>query len=321
MCVAIIGGLGYIGRHLVQQLLVLGFKVLIIDKNDDRLLVNDLRKFDRTGKQLTVIKLNLPVINSRFKDLIISNNVNTVINVMGVQENSVKTLHLAKFVYCYLSTSCKKVKTYIHTTPMEDNIGYGYDKRLKIDVYPENWLAYHTIHDNGTHLKVGVLRLSESYGHDKRLRHRPSKSLWCQLEGIRNGLIEKLPVHAEAIDTEDSTHLRDYCSVFDTAGGIIDMMTYINKAKGFDFAACDIGSGVDLSVKQFIDIYKKHYGVKVVTDPILTDVPRGVLKGDPIGGGEMIGWTRIANSTILNNDELNTDFLEFEDHLLKQQVC
>ena len=79
MCVAIIGGLGYVGRHLVQQLLVLGFKVLIIDKNDDRLLVNDLRKFDRTGKQLTVIKLNLPVINSRFKDLIISNNVNTVI--------------------------------------------------------------------------------------------------------------------------------------------------------------------------------------------------------------------------------------------------
>lgn len=321
MCVAIIGGLGYIGRHLVQQLLVLGFKVLIIDKNDDRLLVSDLRKFDRTGKQLTIIKLNLPVINSRFKDLIISNNVNTVINVMGVQETPVKTLHVAKYVYCYLSTSCKKVKTYIHTTPMEDIVGYGYDKRLKKDVYPENWLAYHTIHDNGTNLKVGVLRLPESYGHDQRITHHQGKSLWGQLESIRNGLLEKLPIHKEVLDTDDGTHLRDYCSVFDTAGGIIDMMVYINKAKGFDFAACDIGSGVNLSVKQFVDIYKKHYDVKVVTDPILTGKPRDVLKGDPIGGGEMIGWTRVANSTILNNDELNAGFLEFEGHLLEQQVC
>lgn len=321
MCVAIIGGLGYVGRHVVQQLLVLGYKVLIMDKNEDRLVINDLKKFDRTGKQLNFIKLTLPVINNRFKDLIISNNVNAVINVAGVQETPAKTLYLTKYIYCYLSTSCKKVKTYIQTSPMEENVGYGYDKRLKIDVFPENWLAFHTIKDNCTHLRVGVLRLPEGYGHDKRISLHTGNFLWAQLEAIKNGLLDKLPVHAEKVETEDGTHLRDYCSIFDIAGGIIDMMGYVQTAKGFDFAACDIGTGVNLSIKQFVDIYKKHYNVKIVTDPTLTGIPRPTLSGDPVGGGEMIGWTRLVNSTILTNDELNSKYLSFEEQLLKQTVC
>ena len=320
MCVAVIGGLGYVGRHVVQQLLTLGYKVLIIGKNDDRKTVDALRKFDRTGKQVNFIKLSLPVINNRFKDLIISNNVNAVINVAGLQDTPAKTLYLAKYVYCYLSTSCMKVRTYIHTTPMEDNVGYGYDKRLKLDVYPENWLSYHTVKDNCTHLKVGVLRLPEGYGHDKRINLHGGKFIWGQLEAIRNGLADKLPVHIENVQTPDGTPLRDYCSVFDIAGGIIDMMSYVGTAKNFDFAACDIGSGVNLSVKEFINIYNKHYGVKIVTDPVIPGKVRPTLCADPIGGGKMIGWTRISGSEILNNDVLNSDFMEFERHLLKQRV-
>lgn len=318
MCVAVIGGLGYVGRHVVQQLLVLGYKVLVIDKNEDRVLISDLKKFEKGIKQFNFVKLSLPVINSRFKDLIISNNVNTVINVAGVQDTPAKTLYLAKYIYCYLSTSCKKVKTYIHTTPMDDNVGYGYDKRLNLDVYPENWLSYHTIKDLQSHVKVGVLRLPEAYGHDNRLTMYGKKHLWSQLETIRLGSLEKVPVHMEECQTEDGTPLRDYCPVFDVAGGVIDMMGYMQNTKGFDFAACDIGTGVNLSLKQFIDLYSNQHDVKIVTDPVLEGKPRPCLKGDPIEGGKMIGWTRVMDDNILNNDSLNHKWSRFEKALLNE---
>ncbi len=320
MHVAVIGGLGYIGRHVVQQLLTLGYKVLVIDKNDDRLVIGDLKKFDRTGKQFSFIKLSLPATNTRFKDLIISNNITSVINVAGLQDTSAQTLYLAKYIYCYLSTSCKKVKTYVHATPMDDRIGYGYDKRLKLDVYPENWLSYHTVKDNQYALKVGVLRLPIAYGHDTRINLHGTHHLWAQLESVRNGLLDKIPTFTESVETEDGTAMRDYCSVFDVAGGVIDMMGYLQNSKGFDFAACDIGSGIELSTKQFIDIYSKQNNVKIVTDPIIKGRPRANLGSDPISGGAMIGWTKVMGDTILDNSTLNNIWLDFEQRLLNQQV-
>lgn len=318
MCVAVIGGLGYIGRHVVQQLLTLGYKVLVIDKNEDRKLVNDLRKFDYTGRQLNFIKLSLPVVNSRFKDLIIANHVNTVINVVGMQDTPAQTLYLTKYIYCYLSTACKKVKSYIHTTAMEDNLGYGYDKRLNLDTFPENWLSYNVVKDSNSILKVGVLRLPEAYGHDRRLNQVGKTALWSKLEAIRLGAPDKIPVSEERVQTEDGSPLRDYCPVFDVAGGIIDMMGYIQNSKGFDFAACDIGSGVNISMNKFIKTYTDHYGVKIVTDPVLKSKPRPCLRGDADAGAKMIRWTRIFDNDILSNDSLNDIWLIFEKQLLKQ---
>lgn len=318
MCVAVIGGLGYVGRHVVQQLLVLGYKVLVIDKNEDRLTINDLKKFDKTGKQFSFIKMSLPVTNSRFKDLILSSGVVSVINVAGTQENPTKTLFLAKYIYCYLSTTCKKVRTYVHATPMEDNVGYAYDKRLHLDSYPENWLKYQTVRDNQVGLKVGVLRLPEAYGHDNRINHHGTHYLWGQLEGLRNGLLDKIPVYSERLQTEDGTALRDYCSIFDVAGGVIDMMGFLQNGKNFDFAACDIGSGVNLSTKQFMDIYAKHTGIKIVTDPSIAGRPRPCLRADAEAGGELIGWTQVMGKTILSNTVLNETWQRFEQELLKQ---
>lgn len=320
MCVAVIGGLGYIGRHLVQQLLVMGYKVLIIDKVEDRKLVDSLRKFDRNGKSLTVVKLALPVINNRFKDILITSGVTTVLNVTGSQETCGQTLYLTKYIYHYIAKLCKRVKVYIHTTPMEDKLGYTYDKNLKLDATPENWLMHNITTDHTTSLKVGVLRLPEAYGHHLRLPMFGGNHTWGMLESIRNGNLAKFPVYAENIQTWDGSPLRDYCPVFDIAGGVIDMWGFVKDSKGFTFAACDIGSGVNLTLRQFINIYESHYDIKVFTETQSINKPVPTLRADTLAGESLIGWTRIFGSKILTNAELNEHYNHFEKALSMQQV-
>lgn len=310
--IAVIGGLGYVGRHLVQQLLVMGYRVLVIDKVEDRKLINDLKVFDTTGKNFKYVKLSLPAINTRFKDLLIANKIDTVINVAGPQESPNLTTHLTKYIYCFIVKTCNKVKHYIHTTPMDDNVGYEFVKQLNLPASPENWLCNSVVHDVNTTLKVGVLRLPEGYGHDQRLRYHKDCNLWTKLESIRTGRLTKLQLSKHKVETPDGYPLVNFSPVYDIAGGIIDMMGYLLVEKGFHFAACDIGASEDMSLLDFIRTYEKQYGVKVVLDESLDTKVRTKLNSDTAGGAKLIGQTKIFGDEILHNDILNARHLRFE---------
>lgn len=331
MSVAILGGLGYVGRHLAQQLLVMGIKTVIIDARDDRAAVGDLSKFDKTGKSLHFAKITLPTLTTTLIDVLAAHRIHTVINLMGRQSNPATTLYMTKYLYAQISHSLPNVKTFIHCTPHDDTVGYGKDNRFEGIANPENFLKFAAVNDENSKLFVMVLRLPEAYGHDMRIRQmknethhikerNTSNSLWMNLESFRKGLIKSVPVYRTQLGNKEFTPTINLMPIFDVCGSIIDSMSYCKAARfSCTFAATDIASQVFMTTEQFIKLYEENEMEKgTVKTKAFTNGPIQMkAKSDGLAGIRMIQSNILFPlDYILSNRSLNNTFMKFEFKLM-----
>jgi UDP-glucose-4-epimerase GalE len=119
--------------------------------------------------------------------------------------------------------------------------------------------------------------------------HDPETHLIPRVLMALTGEIEAIEVFGTDYDTPDGTCIRDYIHVDDLADAHARALDYL--AAGGDSLACNLGTGVGVSVKEIIAAAEEvsgrkvpvHYGLRRAGDPAR-------LVADPTLAKDLLGW-------------------------------
>lgn len=256
MNICVTGGLGYIGRHVVESLCQKGHNVTVIDKNS-------------YGKLLPILVERYPDINIHITDLFHMDlyaffheyQIETVIHLAS--ETSVRdaidplrnVLELGEHVWSAAALA-PSVKRFINmssaaandpTFPMEggsENMNYGLAKHI-LDYRISKYM------DNDT--KTFNLRLHNSYGHTRSLPFSDHKeSLWFNMvKCTYTGDVLNLTTNT---GDEYGTAMRDWINIFDVTEIVTRFATH--DAKYYErIPYWEIGSGNALSAYKFTQAF------------------------------------------------------------------
>jgi UDP-glucose 4-epimerase len=281
----VLGGNGFIGSHLVDQLLAEGHKVRVFDKNEEYyrkpLASVDYQYGDFGNRGLLMEALaNIDVVFH-----LISTTLPKTSNddpAFDVQSNVIETLFLLE------QCITQKVKKIIfissggtvygnpsvlpipENSPTEPECSYGITK-LTIEKY---LYLYRFLHG----LDYCVLRLANAYGE----RQRPTAT-----QGVIPVFLERALRNDEIVVWGDGSVIRDYVYVTDIASALLKALTYSGDTKVFN-----IGSGEQYSLNEVIQLIEHVTGqpLKVkYTEGRSFDVPINVL--DVSRAKSFLNWT------------------------------
>lgn len=281
----VLGGNGFIGSHLVDQLLAEGHKVRVFDKNEEYyrkpLASVDYQYGDFGNRGLLMEALtNVDVVFH-----LISTTLPKTSNddpAFDVQSNVIETLFLLE------QCITQKVKKIIfissggtvygnpsvlpipENSPTEPECSYGITK-LTIEKY---LYLYRFLHG----LDYCVLRLANAYGE----RQRPTAT-----QGVIPVFLERALRNDEIVVWGDGSVIRDYVYVTDIASALLKALTYSGDTKVFN-----IGSGEKYSLNEVIQLIEHVTGqpLKVkYTEGRSFDVPINVL--DVSRAKSFLNWT------------------------------
>jgi len=332
MNILVTGGAGYIGSHVVKQILeYTPHQVTIIDN-----LSTGLIKTVETLK--TISKDRLKFIHSDLKNfseiegIFKSNQFDAIIHFAAsivVPEsvenplkyylnNTVNTTNLINLAvkYCvnrFIFSSTAAVYgepeevPVKETTPTKPINPYGMSKLMSENVLRDSASAY-------DRFKYVILRYFNVAGADVKIRIGQSFPNATHLIKVAAesavGKREKMFIFGEDYNTKDGTCIRDYIHVDDLADAHLKALEYL-KEKDSNIFNCGYGYGY--SVKEVIDTMKKVSGVdfKIETagrragDPAILIADNNKIK-------TVMGWTPKFNDLEL----ICTTALEWEKKLL-----
>jgi len=265
--ILVTGGAGYIGSHIVEDLIKTNKKVFILDN-----LATGFKRL--VNKKATFIKGNIAN-STKVKKIIIKNNINNIIHLaahLNISEaekykkkynlNNIKgTLKLIKAcknsnvrniifssscaVYGNINGSVNEKKKpspqgyYAYTKYKGEQIIKKYAKKYN---YRYAILRYFNVAGASNSNKIGEIQ--RSYGHliknlaIQSLKKRP-----------------KIFIYGNDYDTKDGTCIRDYVHVSDLADVHIKSLKYINTRSKSLILNCGYGKGY--SVLDIVNIFKK----------------------------------------------------------------
>lgn len=281
----VLGGNGFIGSHLVDQLLVEGHKVRVFDKNEEyyRKPISSVEyQYGDFGNRGLLMEA-LADIDTVFH--LISTTLPKTSNddpAFDVQSNVVETLFLLE--QC-VSRKVKKVifvssggtvygKPLIlpisENSPTDPECSYGITK-LAIEKY---LYLYWFLHG----LDYCILRLANAYGE----RQRPTAT-----QGVIPVFLERALRNDEIVVWGDGSVVRDYIYVTDIAKALIRALSYSGEIKTFN-----IGSGQGHSLKEVIHMIESVTGKPIqvkYTEGRSFDVSINVL--DIARARSYLNWT------------------------------
>lgn len=256
MNICVTGGLGYIGRHVVESLCQKGHSVTVIDKNS-------------YGKLLPILVERYPGINIHITDLFDMDlyaffqeyQIETVIHlasetlVRGAIDPLRNVLKLGEHVWSAAALA-PSVKRFINmssaaandpTFPLEggsENMNYGLAKHI---------LDCHISHQMTDDTKTFNLRLHNPYGHTRSLPFSDHKeSLWFNLvKCVSTG--DMLNLTTKTGD-EFGTAIRDWINIFDVTEIVVRFATHNTRAYEHR-SHWEIGSGIALSAYKFTQVF------------------------------------------------------------------
>ena len=260
--VTVIGGAGFIGSHLVESLIDLGFNVTVIDNlstgslsNIDGLPVR-LRIFDITGDVNELADLlvesdcvfHLAALTS-VQESLENPSIYTKVNVSGTA-NVLEACRIAKVNrLVFSSTSAVYGNTNHFPTPETAELSpisqYALSKQLG-ELYCKLYSDLYGIHTT-------CLRYFNVYGNRTNPKSSYKSVIPVFLEKFKKG--EPLPI------TNDGKQCRDFVHVKDVAAANITAMSQRGLHK-----IVNIGSGTTISVNEIADIIG---GVKIDGGPRL----------------------------------------------------
>lgn len=245
MRILVLGGCGFIGSHVVDQLIASGHKAVVFDRNPERFrlpLPNVLfcqADFGNRGELEEILAKGIDVVIH-----LVSSTVPQSSNddpIFDVQTNLVESIalfemcikhHVRKVIFISSGGTVygvPQVSPVPETHPTLPLCSYGITK-LAI----ENYLhLFHLLHD----LKYVVLRVSNPYG-TRQDPHRKQGAVAVFMYNILNG--KDISIWG------DGSIIRDFVHISDVARACLA------AAESQYVGICNVGSGTGLSIKQLV---------------------------------------------------------------------
>ncbi|KAL6986426.1 UDP-glucose 4-epimerase [Sarracenia purpurea var. burkii] len=285
--ILVTGGAGYIGSHTVLQLLLGGFKAVVVDNLDNSSLIAIKRVQELAGKfgsNLTFHRIDLRD-KSALENLFASTKFDAVIHFAGLKavgesvqkplmyydNNLIGTIYLLEVMAAH---GCKKLVFSSSATvygwpkvvpcteefPLSAANPYGRTKLFIEEISRD-------VHRSDTEWKIILLRYFNPVG------AHPSGYIGEDPRGIPNNLMPfvqqvavgrrpALTVFGTDYSTIDGTGVRDYIHVVDLADGHIAALNKLSEPS----VGCEVynlGTGKGTSVLEMVTAFEKASGKKI----------------------------------------------------------
>ncbi len=276
MKVLVIGGAGYIGSHVVKELMKNGHKVTVFDNLSSGLLQNLFKENDFIAGDI-LHKESLDAAFSRGFDAFIhlaafkaagesmivpeKYSVNNITGTLNILNSAVA--HNCKYMVFSSSAAVFGEPQYLpidEKHPKNPENYYGYTK-LSIEQFM-GW------YDKLKGLKFAALRYFNAAGYDPEgviygLEQNPANLLPVIME-VACGMREKMKIFGNDYDTRDGTCIRDYVHVTDLAIAHVKALDYI--VKNNESLTVNLGSENGTSVTEMVESARRITGQKIPAD-------------------------------------------------------
>lgn len=273
MAIMVSGGAGYIGSHMVLELVRKGYEVIVVDNlekghkeavKEAKLYVGDLRDDTFLNQVFEENKIEAVVHFAAYS--LVGESMEEPAKYY--ENNLVATMKLLNAMRKY---DCNKI-VFSSTAAVfgePENIPIlESDKKEPTNTYGETKLAMEKMlkwYDKAYGIKSVALRYFNAAGADRTGEigedHKPETHLIPIILQVALGKREKIYVFGEDYPTEDGTCLRDYIHVTDLAQAHILALQYLEKGK--ESNQFNLGNGKGYSVKQVIDMVEKVTGKEI----------------------------------------------------------
>ena len=301
MKVLVIGGTGYIGSHVVKELMKAGHKVTVFDNLSSGLRCNLFPENDFIYGNILIPAdleaafsqgfdafVHLAAFKAAGESMILPEkySVNNITGTLNIMNAAVK-YNCLKMVFSS-SAAVFGAPEYLpidEDHPKNPENYYGFTK-LEI----ERFMAWY---DKLKGMRFAALRYFNAAGYDpegeiRGLEQKPANLLPRVME-VAAGMQPKLKVFGTDYDTRDGTCIRDYVHVTDLARAHVMALDYI--AKNNKSITLNLGTEKGTTVKEIIDAARKITGKEIPSE----DVER--RPGDPAclyatskRAKELLGW-------------------------------
>ncbi|MBQ0050485.1 MAG: UDP-glucose 4-epimerase GalE [Treponema sp.] len=276
MKVLVIGGAGYIGSHVVKELMKNGHKVTVFDNLSSGLRQNLFAENEFIyGNILIEHDLNaafekgfdafihLAAFKAAGESMIDPEkySVNNLTGTINIMNAALK--HGCKYMVFSSSAATFGEPQYLpidEKHPQKPENYYGFTK-LEI----EKIMAWY---DQLRGLKYAALRYFNAAGYDVEgfpcgLEQNPANLLPVIME-TACGMRAKMKVFGTDYDTRDGTCIRDYVHVTDLATAHVKALDYISKNN--ESLCVNLGSETGVTVKEMLDEARKITGKEIPAD-------------------------------------------------------
>ena len=300
MKILIIGGAGYIGSHVVKEMMKAGHKVTVFDNLSSGLRCNLFPENDFIHGDILIPSeieaafakgfdgfVHLAAFKAAGESMIIPEkySVNNIIGTLNIMNAAVK--FNCKYMVFSSSAATFGEPEYL---PLDENhpqkpINYYGFTKLEIE-------KFMTWYDQLKGLKFAALRYFNAAGYDpegiiRGLEQKPENLLPRVMEAALGK--RQLKIFGTDYDTRDGTCLRDYIHVTDLARAHVMALDYISKKN--ESVMLNLGTEKGTSVKEIIDTARRITGKEIPTE----EVER--RPGDPASlyttskkAEELLGW-------------------------------
>lgn len=301
MKVLVIGGAGYIGSHVVKELMAKGHEVTVFDNLSSGLIQNLFKKnefiagdilhpedLDKTFARGFDAFIHLAAFKAAGESMIYPekysiNNINGTLNIL----NAAVAHNCLNMVFSSSAATFGEPQ-YLpidENHPKNPENYYGFTK-LKIEEFM-GW------YDKLKNLKFAALRYFNAAGYDPEgviygLERNPANLLPVMME-VACGKRGKLKVFGSDYDTRDGTCIRDYIHVTDLASAHVLALEYIAKNK--KSLTLNLGTGKGITVTEMLEATRRITGKEIPAEYV------GRRAGDPAQltassklAKEVLGW-------------------------------
>jgi UDP-glucose 4-epimerase len=277
MAILITGGAGYIGSHTCLQMLMSGYKIVVVDNLSNSSEVSLIRVKKISGKQFPFINADIrdkQAMRKVFKQhkitavihfaglkavgestqkpqLYYDNNVVGSLNLFEVMsEFNVKTIVFSSSATVYGDPALVPIK---ENFPLSATNPYGRTKLMVEDILRDLYASDNT-------WRVGLLRYFNPIGAHSSgmIGEDPNgipNNLLPYVSQVAVGRLTKLRVFGSDYATHDGTGVRDYIHVMDLADGHVVALNYLLKNE--DMITLNLGTGKGYSVLDIVNTFAK----------------------------------------------------------------
>ncbi|MBP5588865.1 MAG: UDP-glucose 4-epimerase GalE [Treponema sp.] len=276
MKVLVIGGAGYIGSHVVKELMAKGHSVTVFDNLSSGLKQNlfkengfikgdilNKKDLDKAFSKKFDAFVHLAAFKAAGESMIKPEkySVNNITGTLNILNSAVE--HDCKYMVFSSSAAVFGEPEYLpidENHPKKPENYYGFTK-LKI----EEFMAWY---DKLKGLKFAALRYFNAAGYDPEgvlygLEQNPANLLPIIME-VACGMREKMKIFGNDYDTRDGTCIRDYVHVTDLASAHVKALEYITFKN--ESLTVNLGSETGTSVTEMVDAARKITGHAIPAD-------------------------------------------------------
>ncbi|WP_294349298.1 UDP-glucose 4-epimerase GalE [uncultured Clostridium sp.] len=273
MAILVCGGAGYIGSHMVAELLENKEEVVILDNFEKghkdallggKLYVGDLRDKEILNKVFTENKIDA-VIDFAAYSLVgesmteplkyFNNNVYGTISLLeAMKEHGVKYIVFSSTAATYGEPKVVPIEENSDTIPTN---AYGESKLLVEKILRWCDSAYGIKYTALRYFNAAGAHVSGQIGED----HSPETHLIPLILDVALGNREKIMMFGDDYNTKDGTCVRDYIHVTDLAKA--HLLALKRLKNGGESTAYNLGNGTGFSVKEVVEVARKVTGHEI----------------------------------------------------------